>query len=133
MIAGGILGALGGAALACGYRLVGSREQPRVTWAPPFLDQLTRQVVLRYLAVAHFGRGRGPYRDLERPARWTESVERALTARSRDLGKIWQRAQDPRGDDGGGDHPRHDLIAILNGVTREVLLEAYPHAAKALS
>ena len=64
MIAGGILGALGGAALAHGYRMVGGREEPSVTWAPQFLDQLSRQVLLRYLAVAHFGRGRGPYRDL---------------------------------------------------------------------
>jgi hypothetical protein len=133
VIAGGILGALGGAALARGYRLVGSREQPRITWAPQFLDQLTCQVVLRYLAVAHFGRGRGSYRDLERPARFREAVERALSARSGDLGKIWQRAQDSRAAVGGDDRARRGLITILNGVTRDVLVEAYPHATRALS
>ena len=41
-----------------------------------------------------------------------------------------QRAQDSRAAAGGDDRA---LITILNGVTRDVLVEAYPHAARALS
>ena len=68
MIAGGILGALGGSALARGYRMVRGADVPSVSWSADFLDQLLRQAMLRYLSVAHFGRGRGRYRDLEQPA-----------------------------------------------------------------
>jgi hypothetical protein len=126
MIAGGILGALGGAALARGYRMVGGREEPSVTWAPQFLDQLSRQVLLRYLAVAHFGRGRGPYRDLDRPARWSEAVERALVAREKSLTGIWDAAE--RKDKKTG-----NLVAILDSATREVLRDAYPRAGRLLA
>ena len=130
MIAGGILGAVGGAALARGYRLVGGREQPRITWAPQFLDQLTRQVILRYLAVAHYGRGRGAYRDLERPARWKESVERALSGQKDALQKIWDEAGDTRGETVA--EAKADLVTALDAVVREGLREAYPHARRVL-
>jgi hypothetical protein len=126
MIAGGILGALGGAALARGYRMVGGREEPSVTWAPQFLDQLTRQVLLRYLAVAHFGRGRGPYRDLDRPAHWNEAVQRALAKHEDRLGKIWDEAE--RGDGRTG-----NLVPILDSALRDVLREGYPRASRLLT
>ena len=78
MIAGGILGALGGSGLAKGYRLISGDKRPSVRWTPGFLRQLRGQAMLRYLAVAHFGRGRGEYRDVEHPRHWKQAVTTSL-------------------------------------------------------
>jgi hypothetical protein len=127
MIAGGILGALGGAVIGRGYRMVGGGERPSVRWAPEFLDRLTEQVVLRYLAVAHFGRGRGQYKDREYPKHWSAAVEAALATHREALERAWTRAQDDDADT--GDRLRADLRPIVEGTIRTVLREAYPHAA----
>ena len=117
MIAGGILGALGGSAIARGYRWLGGDEEPSVGWTAEFLDQLARQAVLRYLAVAHFGRGRGKYRDLEHPASWNEAVNAALEQDRDALRAQWTSA-DPR-----------RLAAVIDDATRAVLRRTHPHAA----
>jgi hypothetical protein len=127
MIAGGILGALGGAVVGRGYRLVGGGERPSVRWAPEFLDRLTEQVVLRYLAVAHFGRGRGQYQDREYPKHWSASVEAALATQHPALERVWARAQDE--GTGIADRLGSELRPILDRTIRTVLREAYPHAA----
>jgi len=125
MIAGGILGALGGAALGRGYRLIRGASEPAVCWSPGFLDRLCRQALLRYLAVAHFGRGQGDYRDLEQPAHWGGLVDDELRAGREGLRRIWDLAGQ-RG--GAGDPLRGGLLRAVEGATRAVLLRAYPHA-----
>lgn len=122
MIAGGILGALGGSALARGYRWFGGDERPSVRWTVEFLDRLAAQAVLRYLAVAHFGRGRGRYQDLESPASWAGTVESALDARRRALEAEWKRAQ----SGGGAAEP---LAQLVEGGVRHALSETHPRAA----
>src|SRR5690606_20984903 len=60
LIAGGVLGALGAAGLARGYNMVRGGDRTIVTWADAILDDLVVSALLSYLAVAHYGRGRGP-------------------------------------------------------------------------
>jgi len=126
MIAGGILGALGGAVVGRGYRLVGGGERPSVRWAPEFLDRLTEQAVLRYLAVAHFGRGRGRYQDREYPKHWSSSVEKALATEREVLERVWVQAHDEGPNTTAS--VRAELLPILDRTIRTVLREAYPHA-----
>jgi hypothetical protein len=131
MIAGGILGALGGAALGAGYRIVRGDQAPAVTWSVPFLDRLCRQVLLRYLAVAHFGRGQGDYRDLDRPDRWSSAVEEALGRQRETIQATWGAAEEsPNGLEDG---LRDELERVLERAAREVLVQAYPHASDLLS
>ena len=122
MIAGGLLGALGGAGLAKGYRLVGGRRRPSVRWSAAFLDQLVQQTLLRYLTVAHFGRGRGQFRDVERPTHWRERVESAVSRCAQPLEAAWARA------DGGADTEllERDLTEIVEQAARNVFADAYP-------
>jgi hypothetical protein len=126
MIAGGILGALGGGALGRGYRMMGA--EPAVRWAPPFLEQLTRQVLLRYLAVAHYGRGRGRYRDLEQPSRWISDVDQALAKRRDGLERLWS------GADAEGDAARVRIASgaaeRLEEALREILEVGAPDAPR---
>jgi hypothetical protein len=91
MLVGGVLGGLAGAGAARGYNKVTGRDRSIVRFAPEFLDGLGRSAVLRYLAVAHFGRGRGRYVEGEAPAFWRGEVERAYAEHAATLGALWQR------------------------------------------
>ncbi|GJM23453.1 MAG: hypothetical protein DHS20C15_33680 [Planctomycetota bacterium] len=58
-VVGAVLGALGGAGLARGFEFAFARGKPCVSWSAEFHDAALRRCLLRYLAVAQFGRGRG--------------------------------------------------------------------------
>lgn len=78
MLAGAILGALGGAGLAKGVRWVRGDKRPALAWSGVFLEQLVASALIRYLAIATFGRGRGEYRGAGEAARWRTPVEEEI-------------------------------------------------------
>ncbi len=85
MIAGGVLGALGGAGLARGYNIARGRTDSVVRWSDEFLTGLVEDALLRYLAVAHYGRGRGEWRESEYPVFWRSLVAEHLAPRKEAL------------------------------------------------
>ncbi|MCG8458195.1 MAG: DUF3482 domain-containing protein, partial [Holophagales bacterium] len=125
LIAGAILGALGGAGLARGYQLVKGDKLPEVSWSIPFLDRLCAQVLLRYLAVAHFGRGRGEFRSEEASRRWQEAVDDTLRRDREAWATVWQQAVTAR-------DPGATLRTRVDQATRAVLRAGYPDAAELL-
>jgi hypothetical protein len=126
-VLGAILGALGGAGLAAGYRLALGEREPGVSWAPAFLAELTRRTVLRYLAVAHFGRGRGSYEDVDLPERWTALVADVLADQEPVLAETWPLAA--RSDGAARAELERRLTGALEAGTTEVLARGYPEAA----
>lgn len=124
MLAGGVLGALGAAGLARGYNIARGADEPAVSWSPIFLDGLTRSALLRYLAVAHFGRGRGKYQEGEAPAFWQEEVTEIVLARAERFKALWDAA-------GEADPAQftNDLESALNDSAIDVLERLYPGPA----
>jgi hypothetical protein len=86
---GAIVGALTMAGAAWGFNLGTDRDQPRVQFADAFLQTLLVGGVLRYLAVAHFGRGRGNFVEGEAPAFWQAEVENAVASQAGGLAALW--------------------------------------------
>lgn len=115
MLAGGILGALGSAGLARGYQLLKGERTSEVSWSPEFAIRLLREDLLRYLAVAHYGRGRGDWREAERPQFWTERVERALLDKGPKLKQAWT-----------SEAREAAFSALTATLLQEVLLDFYP-------
>jgi hypothetical protein len=74
-IIGGVLGALGAGGVAHAWNLVRGRDAARVRWSIELLEAHLVNAVLRYLAVAHFGRGRGEWRESEHPPHWRALAE----------------------------------------------------------
>jgi hypothetical protein len=87
---GAIVGALTMAGAAWGFNTTTDRNQPTVQFASPFLRTLLVGSVLRYLAVAHFGRGRGNFIEGEAPPFWQTEVEAALARHGGELERLWQ-------------------------------------------
>lgn len=126
MLAGAILGALGGAGLARGFQLIKGDKLPEVRWSPVFLERLTSQILLRYLVVAHFGRGRGEFRDQEASHRWQTRVAASL----RRHGELWREAIRSANQ---GASVVAGLSDAIGATLQSVLLEAYPEAERWLS
>ncbi|HEX8480061.1 MAG TPA: DUF3482 domain-containing protein [Telluria sp.] len=90
---GAIVGALTMAGAAWGFNTGTDRQHPTMEFADAFLQTLLVGSVLRYLAVAHFGRGRGNFIEGEAPPFWQGEVERAV-GESGDLAKLWRQVRD---------------------------------------
>jgi hypothetical protein len=90
---GAIVGALTMAGAAWGFNTGTDRHHPTMEFADAFLQTLLVGSVLRYLAVAHFGRGRGNFVEGEAPPFWQGEVERAA-GESGDLAKLWRQVRD---------------------------------------
>lgn len=104
---GTVVGALGGAGLAVAYNYKKEAHGTVVTWSDSAVRNFFIDAVLLYLAIAHFGRGRGNWQEGEYPAFWRETVEKTLK-----------------------NHPleaKH-LPSAFDSVIREILCELYPDA-----
>jgi hypothetical protein len=121
---GAIIGALTMAGAAWGFNTTTDRNQPTVRFAPPFLRTLMTSSVLRYLAVAHFGRGRGNFVEGEAPPFWQAAVEDAVQAHCGDSQPLWQTvraAPDPAS-------ASQALAEMLAAVVGDVFERLYPGA-----
>ncbi len=124
LLVGAVLGGLGGAGIARGINKLTGSERARLSWPDDFLDGLVRASVLRYLAVAHYGRGRGQFVEGEAPAHWHDEVQTQLAARRDALHDLWSSAR----ADSRLDATVHALKGELQAVTARVLMKLYPDA-----
>lgn len=76
---GAAVGALGGAGLAFAYNKKKGTKGIVVTWSDKALMNFYTEAVLLYLAVAHFGRGRGNWLEGEYPSHWKEILKKITT------------------------------------------------------
>jgi hypothetical protein len=127
LLLGGVLGALGAAGLARGYTVVRGTERTEVAWTDEVLDGLTASALLAYLAVAHFGRGRGEWRDGEAPPHWPAVVEDALAPHREQFASIWAARPD-----GGEDLLDEAAIRVLAARLEPLLAAAATAALQAL-
>src|SRR5215475_11289309 len=86
---GGVLGAFGARGLAKAYNLARGANTGTVRWSREFLFARVAAALMRYLAVAHFCRGRGEFVSGSAPAHWQEAVTRALGRRRASLDTVW--------------------------------------------
>ena len=121
-VAGAILGAMGLGGLAWAYQQIGDSADPRITWSDEFLDRSARDALLRYLAVAHFGRGGGEFREREHPGFWRDAVEAALSSRRGACHDVWEIA---RGGEPDSQRASERLVPVLEACLREILLAFY--------
>jgi hypothetical protein len=126
MLAGALLGALGGASVARGVNVARGRTEAIVRWDERFLDGLVTAALLRYLAVAHYGRGRGEWRESEYPPFWREQVALEVASREQALAAIWMSPA--TGGDAGEIETR--LREALRDIATAVLDRLYPGALR---
>ncbi|MEO8807040.1 MAG: GTPase domain-containing protein [Burkholderiaceae bacterium] len=129
LIAGGLLGALGAAGLARCVNLVRGTEQSWLAWNAESLDAMVDAALLRYLTVAHFGRGRGEWVEGESPPHWKETSLQALAPHRDTLAALWA-GRDARSDD-AQESARLSaaLTLVVRAAAATALQRLYPDAS----
>ena len=127
MLTGAVLGALGGAGVARGMNVARGKSGVVLRWDEAFLSTLFTSSILRYLAVAHYGRGRGDWTEDEYPPFWAPLVAEVASARRSALAALWARRE-----------PDCDAVALADGLrrvfadaVRDVLDRLYPGQRRA--
>ena len=128
-VVGGVLGFLGGEAWA--ERQAGHQQTP-VMWSDDYLDLLVQDVIIRYLAIAHFGRGQGQYvADPEDPRFWIDKVKALVAERRATLHEQWIRLREQELMPQTDKEPKQ-LAALLTSITLELLWSTYPASKRFL-
>jgi hypothetical protein len=122
---GGIVGALGGAGAAHAYNLARVADGLHVGWSGRFLTQRVQAALLRYLAIAHFGRGRGDWAEGEYPAHWQELVAAVVLRHARQFEEVWIAAHASE----SAEEVARQLQPLVTASAHEALVALYPDAA----
>ena len=131
LLAGGLLGALGAAGMARCVNLVRGTDRSWLTWNAEALDQITEAALLRYLAVAHFGRGRGDWVAGESPPHWAADVQAALAPHRPALATAWASHVAGSADASAAQRIADALQPVLASATLAVLARSYPDSGVA--
>ena len=129
MIIGGILGAIGATGVARSLNLARGEDGSAMRWSGDFFERLTVTALLRYLAVAHFGRGRGDWSEGEHPAFWQPLVEQAVAERSDELRAVLKLVPPYARSIAAAEA---ELTAIVAQCASTVLARLYPQATALL-
>ena len=128
MIAGGLLGALGAAGVARGLNVVRGTDKSSVGWHAEAMTPILRAALLRYLAVAHFGRGRGQWSEGESPAHWATAVDATLAAQAEALNELWQSREKSADAAEAVSALAERLQPLLAAAARTALETLYPNS-----
>jgi hypothetical protein len=123
-VVGGLVGAVTFAGAARGFNASKQRTEPEVQFKDDFLLSQVVASVLRYLAVIHYGRGRGNFVESETPSFWQGEVEEAANAVSTELANQWtvlRRRENP-------EQAASELERTMTAIVRRVLGRLYPGA-----
>lgn len=128
LLAGGLIGALGGAGLARAVNVARDSQRRWVRWSDAAMTPRVEAALLRYLAVAHHGRGRGDWSASEAPPHWPAAVQAALAPHAAALDTLW-RSRSTRWDNPGEAQALAAALRPLLGAAAQALLRTlYPAA-----
>ena len=125
MLVGAILGAFGAGSAVRAYNVLQGQEDGRVRWSGELLATQVQIALLRYLTVAHYGRGRGEWVEGEAPAHWPPLVAEAVQARAAGFQEAWRIAAESTPAAAAA-----RLEPELTAAARDLLVGLYPEAAE---
>jgi hypothetical protein len=118
-VLGGIAGAIGARKLTQRYNAERGVAGDAVRWSDESLEARLAGAVMRYLAVAHFGRGRGEFVLGEPAPRWEAAVTAAMAGNDRR--ELWARLRVP---DAGTTELGEEVLALLVATLRQLYPES---------
>jgi hypothetical protein len=123
-LVGGIAAGLGAYALIKSYNLVRGGDQ-RLHWSCEHFREQVRLALLTYLAVAHFGRGRGEWKESPDPAHWNRLCGEVLEEHDEGITRLWKA-----GVESGGlpEMLSKNAHALVHDCLKCLLVRLYPTA-----
>ena len=122
---GALLGGLGGGlsayALIKTYNLVRGDDN-KLHWSREHFREQVKLALLSYLAVAHFGRGRGPWRRDPRPEHWQREIHDLVESQAQIIDAVWKLASHINV---GVTSVNEEMEAMMRELGRMALLRLY--------
>lgn len=127
VIVGAILGGASALLLTRGYNRIWRKGRAEVRCSADLLVRLVQGALLRYLAVAHFGRGRGTWRENLAPKHWRSEIDRAVQESRPRIEQCVKRA--------AKNAPTHveDLEVVLLDLAQLALVRLHPETTEAFA
>lgn len=123
---GGIGGGLGAYALIKSYNLVRGDDN-KLHWSKEHFREQVKLALLSYLAVAHFGRGRGAWTRDARPAHWQREVDELVESYRDMVDHVWQHASDSKV---GIASMNEEMEMMMRELGKDILRQLYPLAER---
>ncbi|MBL9133972.1 MAG: DUF3482 domain-containing protein, partial [Verrucomicrobiaceae bacterium] len=86
---GGLTAGVGAYALIRSYNLVRGNDH-RLRWSREHFREQVKLALLTYLAISHYGRGRGDWKESTQPQHWNETAEAVLDAHADAIDLLWK-------------------------------------------
>lgn len=128
LLAGGLIGALSAAGAARGFNRVRGAAFDWSAWDDEALHAAAEALLLRWLAVQHFGRGRGRWEDGDAPAHWTLAARAGLASQQAALAALWAGRTKRFENAGEAETLGAALAPVLAAAGRQALAALYPGA-----
>ncbi|TLD70243.1 GTPase domain-containing protein [Phragmitibacter flavus] len=123
---GGIGGGLGAYALIKSYNLVRGDDN-KLHWSKEHFREQVKLALLSYLAVAHFGRGRGSWTRDARPAHWQREVDELVESYREMVDHVWEHASDSKV---GIASMNEEMELMMRELGKDILRQLYPLAER---
>ena len=121
-VIGFFAGGTGAWLLAKGLNLTRSDDHS-VRWTLEHFIAQVEIALVTYLAVAHFGRGRGSWQDAEHPPHWPPAARTELQQYRSELETAWKKAANP---DTTADSLVPEITGTITAATAALLRSLYP-------
>lgn len=86
---GGLTAGVGAYALIRSYNLVRGNDH-RLRWSREHFREQVKLALLTYLAISHYGRGRGDWKESTQPQHWNDTAESVLDAHADAIDLLWK-------------------------------------------
>lgn len=123
-LVGGLVTGLGAYALIKSYNLVRGGDH-RLHWSREHFREQARLALLAYLAVAHFGRGRGEWQESAEPAHWSRVVDEVVAEHEEGVDRLWKEGVEKVGMP---DAMSKSAMRLVSDCLSCILVRLYPAA-----
>ncbi|MBV8249227.1 MAG: DUF3482 domain-containing protein, partial [Comamonas sp.] len=109
-VLGALLGALSFGGAAWGLNRMFDQQQQSIQLSTEYLTALTGQVLLKYLIVSHFGRGRGRYTSPAAPQQWSALTQAVVQQQAQSWARLWAETRRGEGAAADASQPVQELL-----------------------
>jgi hypothetical protein len=124
-LVGAVIGVFGSYRLIKAFNL-DRGEDNKLHWSREHFREQVKLWLLSYLAVAHFGRGRGPWKRDPRPAHWQQIVSDLIDAWKDKVDSVWKHASRATV---GVSSVNEEMETLMRELGEETLKRLYPEGS----
>lgn len=125
-LVGALLGALTLGGAAWGANKLFDQEQQSFRLSGDYLNASVSQVLLKYLLISHFGRGRGRYTSPAAPRQWSELAQEAVKAHAAQWEALWAQLRGVENAAQAGAAQKSAMMELLSQSLQQIMAALYP-------